>query len=72
MPHATGRDQTLRATARDFAYYLLRDLRDTVRRFLYSSGGSIPTDRSYFSGRATGSEIACVGSNPCGTESANL
>ena len=43
MPHATRRDQTLRAAARDFAYYLLRDLRDPVRQFLYSGGGSIPT-----------------------------
>ena len=64
MPHATRRDQTLRATARDFAYYLLRDLRDPVRQFVYFGGGSIPTDRSYFSGRAAGSEIACVGSIP--------
>ena len=31
---------------------------------MYSGGGSIPTDRSYFSGRAAGSEIACVGSIP--------
>ena len=58
MPHATRRDQTLRATARDFAYYLLRDLRDPVCQFVYFGGGSIPTDRSYFSGRAAGSEIA--------------
>ena len=72
MPHATRRDQTLRATARDFAYYLLRDLRDPVRQFLYFGGGSIPTDRSYFSGRAAGSEFACVGSIPCGRESADL
>ena len=55
-----------------FAYYLLRDLRDPVRQFLYSGGGSIPTDRSYFSGRAAGFEIACVGSIPYGRESANL
>ena len=66
MPHATRRDQTLRATARDFAYYLMRDLRDPVRQFLYFGGGSIPTDRSYFSGRAAGSEFACVGSIPWG------
>ena len=33
---------------------------------MYSSGGSIPTDRSYFSSRAAGSEIACVGSIPYG------
>ena len=72
MPHATRRDQTLRATARDFAYYLLRDLRDPVRQFLYFGGGSIPIDRSYFSGRAAGSEISCVGSIPAGRESANL
>ena len=64
MPHATRRDQTLRATARDFAYYLLRDLRDPVRQFVYFGGGSIPTDRSYFSGRAAGSQIARLGSIP--------
>ena len=72
MPHATRRDQTLRATARDFAYYLLRDLRDPVRPFVYFGGGSIPTDRSYFRGRAAGSEIACVGSIPYGREYTNL
>ena len=66
MPHATRRDQTLRAAARDFAYYLLRDLRDPVRQFVYFGGGSIPIDRSYFSGRAAGPEIACVGSIPVG------
>ena len=66
MPHATRRDQTLRATARDFAYYLLPDLRDPVRQFVYIGGGSIPTDRIYFSGRAASSEIACVGSIPDG------
>ena len=66
MPYATRGDQTLCATARDFAYYLLRDLRDPVREFLNFGGGSIPTDRSYFSGRAAGSEIACVGSIPMG------
>ena len=62
MPHATRRDQTLRATARDFAYYLLRDLRDPVSQLQYFGGGSIPTDRSYSSGRADGFETACVGS----------
>ena len=72
MPHATRRDQTLRATARNFAYYLLRDLRDPVRQFVYFRGGSIPTDRSYLSGRAAGSEIAFVGSIPYGREYANL
>ena len=72
MPHATRRDQTLRATARDFTYYLLRDLRDPVCQFLYFVGGSIPTDQSYFSSSAAGSEIACVGSIPDGRESANL
>ena len=72
MPHATRRDQTLRATARDFAYYLLRDLRDPVRQFLNIGAGSVPTDKSYLSGRAAGSEIACVGSIPGGRESANL
>ena len=30
MPYATRGDQTLRAAARDFAYYLLRDLQDSV------------------------------------------
>ena len=69
MPYATRGDQTLRATARDFAYYLLRDLRDPVRGFLHLGGGSIPTYWSYFSGRAAGPEIACVGSNPYGRES---
>ena len=68
MPHATRRDQTLRVTARDFAYYLLRDLRDPVCQFVYSGGDSIPSDRSYFSGRAAGSEIACVGSIPYGRD----
>ena len=72
MPHATRRDQTLRAAARDFAYYLLRDLRDPVCQFLYFRGGSIPTDRGYFSGQAAGFEIACVGSIPAERESANL
>ena len=72
MPHVTRRDQTLRATVRDFAYYLLRDLRDPVRQFVYYGGGSIPTDRSYFSGRAAGSEFSCVGSIPCGRKSADL
>ena len=66
MPHATRRDQTLRAAARDFAYYLLRDLRDPVRQFVCFGGGSIPTGRSYFSGRAAGSEIASVGRIPMG------
>ena len=64
MPYATRRDQTLRATARDFVYYLLRDLRDPVDEFVDFGGGSIPTNRSYFSGRAAGSEIVCVGSIP--------
>ena len=72
MPHATRRDKTLRATARDFANYLLRDLRHPVCQFVYIGGGSIPIDRSYFSGRAAGSEIACVGSIPYGRESSNL
>ena len=72
MPYATRGDPTLRATARDFAYYLLRDLRDPVDEFPDFGGESIPTDRSYFSGRAAGSEIACVGSIPYGRESANL
>ena len=72
MPYATRGDQTLRATARDFAYYLLRDLQDPVRDILRLSGGSIPTDRCYFSGRAAGSEIACVGSNPYGRDLVTL
>ena len=72
MPHATRRNQTLRATARDFAYYLLRDLRDPVCQFVYFGGGSMPADPRYFSGRAADSEIASVGSIPAGRESANL
>ena len=64
MPYATLGDPTLRATARDFAYYLLPDPRDPVAIFLNFGGGSIPIDRSYFSGRAAGSEIASGGSNP--------
>ena len=72
MPYATRGDQTLRATARDFAYYLLRDLRDPVREFLHFGGGSIPTDRGYFSGRPAGSEIACVVPFPMGGNPANL
>ena len=69
MPYATRGDQTLRATARDFAYYLLRDLRDPGDRCPDFGGGWIPTDRSYFSGRAAGPEIACVGSIPYVRES---
>ena len=68
MPYATRGDQTLRATARDFAYYLLRDLRDPVIKFRIFGVGSIPTDRSYFSGRPAGFEIAGVGSIPCGRD----
>ena len=69
MPYATRGDQTLRAKARVFAYYLLRDLRDPVDEFPDFGGGSIPTDHSYFSGCAAGSEIACVGSIPYRRES---
>ena len=65
MPYATRGYQTLRTTARAFTYYLLRDLRDPVDEFLDFGGGSIPTDRSCFSGRAAGSEITSGGSNPC-------
>ena len=72
MPYATRGDQTLRATPRNFAYYLLRDLRDPVRDIVRPGGGSIPIGRSYFSGCAAGSEIACVGSNPYGMESGDL
>ena len=72
MPYATRGDQTLRATARDFAYYLLRDLRDPVCGFVDSGGGSNPTARSYFSGHAAGSETACAVSIPYERESANL
>ena len=72
MPYATRGDQTLRATARDFAYYLLRDLRDPVCGFVDSGGGSNPTARSYFSGHAAGSETACAASIPYERESANL
>ena len=64
MPYATRRDQTLRATARDSAYYLLRDLRDPVHEFADCGGCLIPSDRGYFSGCATGSESASGGSNP--------
>ena len=64
MPYATPGDQTLRATARDLAYHLFRDLRDPVDEFTDFGGGSIPTDQNYFSSRPTGSEIACVGSIP--------
>ena len=65
MPYATRGDQTLRTTARNFAYYLLRDLRDPVREFLNYGGGSIPIDRGYFNGRAASSEIACCGGESC-------
>ena len=61
MRHA---DQTLRTTARHFAYYLLRDLRDPVDEFAHFGGGLVPTDWRYFDGRAAGSEIASGGSNP--------
>ena len=65
MPYGTrGDNQTLRATARHFAYYLLQDLREPVLNFRKFGVGSIPTDESYFSGRAAGPEIACVGSIP--------
>ena len=64
MAYATHEDKTLRATARDSAYYLLRDLRDSVALFLDFGCGSIPTDLGYFSGRAAGSQIASGGSNP--------
>ena len=64
MPYATRGDQTLRATTRDFAYYNSRNLRDPVVGFPDFAGGSISTDRRYFSGHAAGSEIACVGSIP--------
>ena len=33
MPYATRGDQTLHATARNFAYYLLQVLRDLVLNF---------------------------------------
>ena len=64
MLYATRGDQTLRATARNFAYYLFRDLRGPAEKFPDFGGRWIPTRRSYFSSRAAGSEIACVGSNP--------
>ena len=67
MPFATRGDQTLRVTARDSTYYLLRDLRDPVSGFVDFGGGLTPSDRRYFSGHAAGSEIACVGLNPCGS-----
>ena len=62
MPYATRGDQTLRATAGNFAYYFFRDARDPVAEFSDFGGGMIPTNRSYFSGRAAGSEIAIGGS----------
>ena len=64
MAYATREDKTLRATAPDSAYYVLRDLRDPVAFFLDFGCGSIPTDLSYFSGRAAGSQIASRCSNP--------
>ena len=68
MPYATHGEQTLRATARNSAYYLLRDLRDPVNAFADVGGGFIPSDRGYFSGRAAGSEIASGGSNSSGRD----
>ena len=68
MPFATRGDQTLRATARDSAHYLLRHIRDPVDEFPDLGCGSIPTDRDYFSGRAPGSQIASVGSSPYGRD----
>ena len=64
IPYATRGDQTLRASARDFAYYFLREIRDPVAQFSDFGGGWIPTDLSYFSGFAAGSEIASGGWNP--------
>ena len=64
MPFATRGDQTLRATARNFANYLLRDLRDSADDFRHFGGGSIPTDREYFSGRAADAQMVSTGSNP--------
>ena len=64
MPYATHGDQTLRAAARDFAYYLSWDLRDPVAEFADFGGGSVPTDRSYFSNRAAGPETDRGSSNP--------
>ena len=63
MPFATRGDGTLRATARDFAYYFLRDLPVPVIEFPNFDGGAIPTDRGSFSGCAAGSQIASGGSN---------
>ena len=68
MPYATRGDQTLRATGRDFAYYLLRDLRDTVAKCANFGGGWIRISRSYFSGRAASSIIASGGPNPYGRD----
>ena len=64
MPYVTHGDQALRGTARDFAYSFLRHLRDPFLEFWDFGGGSIFTDRSYFSGCAAGSEIASGDSNP--------
>ena len=68
MPFATRGDHTLRATARNFAYYLLRDLLDPVDAFADFGGGSIPIDWGQFSGRAAGSGIASRGSSPYGRD----
>ena len=68
MPFATREDQTLRATARNSAYYLLPDLRDLATEFLDTGGGSISDDRSYFSGRAASFRGASTGSNPTGRD----
>ena len=46
MPFATRGDQTLRATACDSAYYLLRDLHDWIIEFPDFDGASIPTNLS--------------------------
>ena len=68
MPYATCGDQTLRATARDSTYYLLRDLRDPIDEFAHFGGGSIPSDRSYFSGHSAGTQIASGGLTPYGRD----
>ena len=45
MPYATLEDQTLRATARNFAYYLLPGLRAPVDEFLIFAAVQFPPIR---------------------------
>ena len=68
MPHATRRDQTLRATARDFASYLLRDLRDPVCQFVYFGGGSTPPIAATLAAVRPAPRLPGVGSIPYGMQ----